>query len=298
MDQSRRNPAFEERLNWRRWVTAKGLETKPIHRWFAFPHSFSSELIHALIGEWGLAAHDRILDPFAGAGTTVLAAKEKGVPATGYDLLPLAVMVGQAKVANYNVSRLEETWHEARGRLARAPPGRPCRTYPELVHRALPGRLLGAFEGVLDAIRATAASEAERRFLQLAVLSLLPCYSRAEANGGWLRWVTRSTDHRSLFGQLDRRVESMIADLRSVRLPRRRLWRVQQADARALPDVEAAYSAVVTSPPYPNRHDYTRIFAVELMLAFLDPEEARRLRYQSFHSHPEARPDRPSPHYS
>jgi hypothetical protein len=50
---------------------------------------------------------------------------------------------------------------------------------------------------------------------------------------------------------------------------------------------------VITSPPYPNRHDYTRIFGVELMFGFLDWEQTRQLRYQSFHSHPEARPVRP-----
>ena len=51
-------------------------------------------------------------------------------------------------------------------------------------------------------------------------------------------------------------------------------------------------TAVITSPPYPNRHDYTRVFGVELMFGFLDWEETRELRYQSFHSHPEARPRR------
>jgi hypothetical protein len=37
-----------------------------------FPHSFTSELVHALIKEWDLASHDHIVDPFVGAGTTLL----------------------------------------------------------------------------------------------------------------------------------------------------------------------------------------------------------------------------------
>ena len=61
-----------------------------------------------------------------------------------------------------------------------------------------------------------------------------------------------------------------------------------------MPTSDAEYSAVITSPPYPNRHDYTRIFGVELMFAFHDWEANRTLRYQTFHSHPEARPNRPS----
>lgn len=50
---------------------------------------------------------------------------------------------------------------------------------------------------------------------------------------------------------------------------------------------------MVTSPPYPNRHGYTRVFGVELMFGFLDWDETRNLRYQTLHSHPEAKPDRP-----
>ena len=71
-------------------------------------------------------------------------------------------------------------------------------------------------------------------------------------------------------------------------------WRVRQSDARHLPDKEGRFSALITSPPYPNRHDYMRVFGVELMFGFLDWEQTKALRYQSFHSHPEARPKRAS----
>lgn len=59
-------------------------------------------------------------------------------------------------------------------------------------------------------------------------------------------------------------------------------WQVQIADARSLPDPKGTYTAVITSPPYPNRHDYTRVFGVELLFEFLDWERLRMLRYQSF----------------
>ena len=59
------------------------------------------------------------------------------------------------------------------------------------------------------------------------------------------------------------------------------------------PDDDSTYTALITSPPYPNRHDYTRVFGVELMFGFLTWEQTRKLRRQSLHSHPAARPDRP-----
>jgi len=286
----------EEREIWRRWVTPKPLMAKPVHRWYVFPHSFSSELVDALIDEWGLGPGDHILDPFAGAGTTLLAAKEKGVPATGYDLSPLAVMASRVKVANYDLKRLRAQWDRLSKRLEPNKWNGAEREYPELVRKALPGKLLGAYEGTLRSIAEMDASETERDLFRLAVLTTVPRFSRAVATGGWLKWVRKSSRVTALTSQIASRVEGMLHDLQEARLPRRALWQVKEADARALPDAEGTYSAVITSPPYPNRHDYTRVFGVELMLAFLDWEDTRRLRYQSFHSHPEARPERPGAH--
>jgi hypothetical protein len=88
-------------------------------------------------------------------------------------------------------------------------------------------------------------------------------------------------------------VELMLTDLHDAPMPRQARWHVELQDVRRLPEKGPTYSAVITSPPYPNRHDYTRVFGVELMFGFLNWEETRRLRYQSFESHPEAHPMRP-----
>ena len=283
----------EERTGWRWWVTPKLLEGKPIHRWYVFPHSFTSELVHTLAQEWGLGPDDHILDPFAGAGTTVLAAKELGIPATGYDLSPLAVFASRTKIANYSVRRLEQIWSRLARSMKPSHWNGAAREYPELVCKALPGRLLGAFDAMDRCIAKASGSEAERNFFRLALLAILPNYSSAVATGGWLKWVPKRNGVSTVASALGNRVRLMLDDVRTTQLPRRALWRVELGDARALPDAGPSYSAVITSPPYPNRHDYTRVFGVELMFAFLDWEGTRQLRYQSFHSHPEARPKRP-----
>lgn len=86
----------------------------------------------------------------------------------------------------------------------------------------------------------------------------------------------------------------MLADVVDAPGPMNSCWRCRLADARRLPLKDEACSAVITSPPYPNRHDYTRVFGVELMFGLLDWEETRDLRYQMLHSHPEAKPNRPA----
>lgn len=286
--------AVEERKEWRWWVTPKPLAGKPIHRWYVFPHSFTSELVHALIDGWGLTSKDHILDPFAGAGTTLLAAKEKGIPATGYDLSPLAVLAARVKIANCSWTRLNDLWSELRQRIKPARWNGAAKDYPELVRDALPGKLLAAFDALDRNIAGLDATRAERDFFRLALLATMPDYSRAVAEGGWLRWVDPRRSTSSLLADLTERIDQMLEDLQKSPAQRRAFWSVQAGDARSLPDTASTYSAVITSPPYPNRHDYTRIFGVELMFAFLDWEQTRQLRYQIFHSHPEARPVRPS----
>jgi hypothetical protein len=284
--------AVEDRKDWRWWVTPKPLLGKPIHRWYVFPHSFTSELVHALIDDWGLTPNDHILDPFVGAGTTLLTAKEREIPATGYDLSPLAVLASRVKVTDYRLARLRELWSRLRGRVNPAHWNGAAMDYPDLVREALPGKMLGAFDALKRAIMGLEATSAERDFFKLALLSTIPSYSRAVATGGWLKWVDRRRSTSTLLTAFSERVGLMLEDLNAIRL-HSGSWCAYRADARSLPDEGANYTAVITSPPYPNRHDYTRVFGVELMFGFLGWEETRQLRYQSFHSHPEAHPTRP-----
>ena len=283
-----------ESPSWRRWVTPRAARDKPVHRWHLFAHSFTADLVHTLVDEWGLDGRDALLDPFAGAGTTLLAAKEKGVPASGYDLSPLAVLISNVKTKNVSGTRLESIWRTLDDSSSHGRLGVIARDYPALVRRALPNGRLEAFEAVASRIRNLDCTSSERDFFRLALISIIPRFSHAVANGGWLRWVTEGIDGGSVEDAFKARAEMMLSDVQE-REPSTvgDGWSTRKADARSLPDRNDTYTAVITSPPYPNRHDYTRVFGVELMFDFLNGEENRSLRHQSFHSHPEARPERP-----
>jgi tRNA G10 N-methylase Trm11 len=289
-----KNYLVTERLDWRSWVTPKLLAGKPVHRWYIFPHSFTDELAKALIAEWELGPSDTIVDPFAGAGTAVLAAKEVGIPAQGFDLSPLSVLATQVKVANYNAKRLESHWAGLKkGIRVRAADGEHKR-YPDLVIDALRGKRLATLHAIRQSIAMLPASESEKRFFLLALVAMIPQFSRAVATGGWLSWRDSFSRPESIRHALTEQVELMLQDVESSNLPRSAAWSGMKADARALPCPAQSATAVISSPPYPNRHDYTRVFGVELMFAFLDWDGTRDLRYQLFHSHPEARPIRPN----
>jgi len=282
---------------WSRWVVPRGLRHKPVHRWFVFPHSFTDELVDALIEEWSLGTDDLVIDPFVGAGTTLVTAKGRGVPAWGGDLSPLSVLASSVKVARLDQGELSATWERLRGKIHVVQRDNGIAAYPELVQQALPGPLLPTLDETKRIFAEELGRSAIGKFFQLALLRILPDFSRAVPTGGWLSWRLSGRRVVSFSAALSTSVEEMIADVPSFH-GRRNPWRAQNADARRLPLPTESCSAVITSPPYPNRHDYTRVFGVELMFGFMDWNETRRLRYQLFHSHPEARPSRPrAPEY-
>ena len=283
-----------ERLAWGRWMTPKHARATARHRWYLFPHSFSPEFVVALIDEWCLTSADLLLDPFVGSGTTPLAARARRVTTVGYDLMPLAAFVSNVKSYSYQLDHTQGIWGELKANLEVDRRSPSTRSYPALVSRALSDGRADALDSISRAIDETTCSSAYRDFFQLALLAIIPHMSHAVANGGWLRWQNMGDKASCAKGRFIKRVELMMSDLEEPQEGADGERVAMIADARAMPAANDTYTAVITSPPYPNRHDYTRIFGVELMFAFHDWDTNRALRYQTFHSHPEARPRRPS----
>lgn len=140
-----------------------------------------------------------------------------------------------------------------------------------------------------------------REFLQVAYLRAMREVCRAHSDGGWLRWTRQRPSGDDLPERMDRTVGVMIADVRARKQQPAAggRWEVIQADARFPPNDLGQFSAVICSPPYPNRHDYSRVFAPELLLAFCDEKRLKQLRYISLRSHVEAKaPDFPTNGYA
>lgn len=280
---------YRERLDLRRAVTPQSLTKVPIHRWFVFPHSFGRELVWELLAEWGLGPNDRLLDPFVGAGTTLLAAKEKGIAATGVDLSPLAVFVSRTKLRDYAIPEL----HEALARILRRATQSDfsgTSTEAEILHRWFTPHVLRRLQALKMAISFETQAQI-RDFFLLGLLAILSEFSLVSRDGGWLRWRPSGGDANAVLPRFQNQIITMLADLERAAFPvsTSHEYRVFLGDARDL-DIGGEYAAVITSPPYPNRHDYSRIFNVELCFAFMDPSKVKELRQQSFRSHVEARP--------
>jgi hypothetical protein len=287
---------FKNRLDLSRCATPRPLRKTPVHNWFVFPHSYSHDLVDSLIDDWGLDAKSRIYDPFVGAGTTLLSAKARAIEAIGADISPLAIFVANAKAASYSGEKIRTAWERLQRRIERAP-------VPKTLRRT--GLMDRAFDPdthkQLERVRRAVAKEPDirtRQLFLLALLRVLPHFSRMFPDGGWFRWRRVRASADMVIPRFSGKVETMLLEASSdgTEASGKKLWTAYLHDARKHLMGHGQFDALITSPPYPNRHDYTRIFTTELLFLFLkDEEELKQLRYLNLRSHVEARPSAVNP---
>ncbi len=274
---------FEYRLDLRHYVTPRLLKDQPVHRWFWFPHSFSPQLVDEVLQAFPLPNGGRVLDPFVGAGTTVLRAAQSGYSATGVDLSPLSLFVSQVKVAPLVKAALEEY---LRFVLAYRPV-QDLPTLPARMRKAFTPNELAHLYGLRQQI--AQLPQLYANFFLLVLLRTQQRISRAVPDGGWFRWVDKPDQSTLIAGWFEEQARVHMEDVptEAFRYPSIQLI---CDDARRLDRLQGAFDLVVTSPPYPNRHDYSRIFHIELLSLSLNEEEVKRLRHTSLRSHVEAKP--------
>ena len=284
---------FEQRPDCRRLVTYVLNKTLPLYNWFKYKEGFSRELVVRLFREFALQKGDTVFDPFLGCGTTLLAGKEFGIHGVGIDMLPTSVFVAQAKLTEWpDIDLLLR----AIQKLTSTPFREPTSNFPDvrIVNLAFTRetqRELIFFKEEIEAF-----DQPVRKFLMLGLLSILENVSSTSKDGQFLRLVERKIPPvrdalRSVLAQ-------MIADLSEIRMfgfpaQTRTKTLVMQGDARemCLPGKYVGkVSAVITSPPYLNRYDYSRTYALELcLLTVKSHQDMVNVRHSLLRSHVESR---------
>jgi|GEM_PF-3939445 len=57
---------IEERLHYKKFVTATWAKKEPIYNWYAFPHNYSPELVHEMLNEFNATKDSYINESFVG----------------------------------------------------------------------------------------------------------------------------------------------------------------------------------------------------------------------------------------
>jgi hypothetical protein len=226
-----------------------------------------------------------------GAGTTLLVASERGYTGLGLDLLPLAVLVSNVKVANHDPQAIQTALSTV---LNAVQSSRECpEEIPTRLARALTEAEYTLFWRLRRAI--LRFDEPVRGFTLVGLVNILPQFSRAVADGGWFRWVEKPERADLIIPAFRSRVQEMLDEIEEVRSAKNSCEQLNQTmavqhDARRIHLLERTFDGLITSPPYPNRHDYTRVFQIELLALGYGEDDIFQLRHNSLRSHVEAHP--------
>ena len=250
----------------------------PIHRWVPWIAGFSATFVEEALGKYlpeGEVASPRtVLDPFAGVGTTLVAALLRGHPVYGFEINPYAALAADLKLKVLSIpadalaqsidafaSGVTEAVRAGAAPLAVPPRGFSTRRAflsPEVERKVL---LVKDFMDRLE-------HPLVRRCFEVALASELvgfsnysyePSLGTREAAG------KRDVADAPVVAVISRRLRQMLADIRDVQQRFNGERAIPLAHFRhgnffelhsTVP--EGAVDLVVTSPPYLNNYHYIR----------------------------------------
>lgn len=293
----------------RRSVSYQLSKRSPLHSWFKYKEGFSADLVNELIDEMNISANDTILDPFMGSGTTALVCQMRRINSVGYDIMPFSAIAIKAK-SNALKCDLDElkmllqefsslTMPEAYSRKT---------PYVTITDSAYPEFNARFIQFATDWLNQSQYSTDIKNLFTLCVLNSLERCSYTAKDGQYLRWDSRATKvinanikrkklgHRLLPAHqcrevietiqtsVEQELNHVLSDIKFVQAGTHENFSAsvnftQGSALLELPKLESdTFNGVITSPPYCNRYDYTRIYALELAYLGCNEEDIKNLR--------------------
>src|SRR5262245_41185347 len=112
--------AVDLELSWSERELPERERTKHVHRLHPYLGKFVPQLVEALLERY-VPAGGRVLDPFAGSGTTLVQALEQGYDATGVDIASFNCLLMRVKTAPYDLTELGEELRDVATRVDSLP---------------------------------------------------------------------------------------------------------------------------------------------------------------------------------
>ncbi len=281
-----------------RLVSYVGNRRTPLLRLYRYKEAFSQSFVQHFMRFFELSERDYVLDPFCGMGTTLLTSWLHGIPSVGLDRLPVAAFVAQTlpQFSCLERGQIARTYERLLAGVAEQPPAHIADDV-RIIPLAFPARTLTRLRQWYTAI--SGLQQPLRDIFRLLFYAILEETSFTSKDGQFLR-LTRSRRPAQPDAALLRKCQEAEDDLAALHYgmlgpadPRRApLPEVHCADARGGHGFRPARAptAIITSPPYANRYDYTRTYCLELCFGFTsDFRELRAVRQDLLRSHIESK---------
>jgi len=265
----------------------------PRHRWYPYKEGFSPSFVRSFLHRYVNGNHATVLDPFSGVGTAVLEAGFSDMLGMGVEVSPLADFVARTKAIILNANELsdfERTIHcfmrAPLVRIAEPPENDTVLSYFEKPYLEAILRIKAFISGLQE--------EKIKDLFALALLSNIEVYSTHRKAGNGLKKKKKLSYRKYPGSPLDQVRNSIHLHLRMFRSDLERINDfVKPVFLRAnvlelSPDqYPYQFDCLLTSPPYANCFDYSKIYSCELWMGgfFQSKKDQQTFRMNSVRSH-------------
>jgi DNA modification methylase len=266
------------------------------YRWFKYKEGFSASLVHYILERLGVES-GRLIDPFAGSGAALFVARSVGIDALGIEVLPVGCEIIRARRlclsdARASIANAIDVWQKQKPWATGKVRADAAFAHLPITNGAFPPQTETALVRYLSACDQWPDSAA-RSIFRFAAMCILEDISYTRKDGQYLRWDYRSGRKQGakVFdkGTIHSFSASIVQKLKQIRddihgdnqnlfaqstSPPGEVNILCGSCLDQLSAIEpASFDCLITSPPYCNRYDYTRTYALEL--AFLGVSEDR-----------------------
>jgi DNA methylase len=267
-------------LSWSEHDLPERERTKHVHRLHPYLGKFVPQLVEALLARY-VKPRGRVLDPFAGSGTTLVQSLESGYDAVGVDVAAFNCLLMSVKTRRYDVFRLETELRDALNRAGRSrsrPRGYVAEWFsPQASAELLHFRSIVEDYEHADVLRIVLARAA--RSARLTTHFDLDFPKVPQHGPYWCYKHRRECAPVQEAGKfLSRYMLDTLGRLKEFQKVRARgrAAEVVHGDSSEV-ELEGSFDAILTSPPYPGLIDYHEQHRYAYELLDLDDRRDREL---------------------
>ena len=293
----------------RRSVSYQLSKKDALHSWLKYKEGFSADLVNTLLDDMGAVPGDTVMDPFMGSGTTALVCQMRGINSIGYDIMPISgvSISAKANVMKYDTEEIQKLIGDFSS--LKMPDDYSGRTpYITITDTAYPEFNEKFIQFATEWIAKSNYSPETKNLFTLCMINSLERCSYTSKSGQYLSWDSRSKKvieankeraaaNRKLLPEhycrevVENINEAVLDELRHVLSDITMIQANGYTDTKAtidykqnsvlfeLPQIQDDYlKGVITSPPYCNRYDYTRTYALELVYLGIGEDTIKEMR--------------------